>query len=285
MGRESRCWGRGKGRARAGHAPTRGRVSRGVGGARGRAGVVRSAQARRVSPQRSVPAVPGPTRVRRREGGRWVREVREVRTVVRADGLRLRRGAWGGRLRVRSGPSHAAPPPPPPRRGPSRHRMGAPLEGPERTRRKCGVLGGSRARRGVSVLVGAEAARPLLGGRTGTGCRALPTVHPSDPNVLWSHTHTRTRARAPRRCASRGSFRVSLGPWNMGPRGAAGVLPAGGRGCSPNLRCPGAEGASRRSACLCPQPPALRSLTGAVCSRGGGSGAPGEGASQRVSVP
>nr|XP_060505563.1 uncharacterized protein LOC132689629 [Panthera onca] len=144
-----------------------GGVSRGVGGARGRVGVVLSAQAR-VSPQRSVPAVPGPTRVRRREGGRLVREVREVRTVVRADGLRLRRGAWGGRLRVRSGPAQAAPPPPPPRRGPSRHQMGAPLEGPKRTRRKCGVLGGSRARRGVSVLVGAEAARPLLGGSPGT---------------------------------------------------------------------------------------------------------------------
>ena len=221
MGRESRCWGRGKGRARAGHAPTRGRVSRGVGGARGRAGVVLSAQARRVSPQLRVPAVPGPTRVRRREGGRWVRE---VRTVVRADGLRLRRGAWGGRLRVRSGPSHAAPPPPPPRRGPSRHRMGAPLEGPERTRRKCGVLGGSRARRGVSVLVGAEAARPLLGGRTGTGCRALPTVHPSDPNVLWSHTHTRAHARAPRGGVHPGAPFVS--PWVRGiwvpgePRGS-----------------------------------------------------------------
>ncbi|XP_042828435.1 uncharacterized protein LOC102952526 isoform X4 [Panthera tigris] len=36
-------------------------VSRGVGGARGRVGVVLSAQAR-VSPRRSVPAVPGPTR-------------------------------------------------------------------------------------------------------------------------------------------------------------------------------------------------------------------------------
>lgn len=127
--------------------PHMGGVSRGVGGARGRAGVVLSAQARRFSPQRSVPAVPGPTRVRRREGGRWVRE---VRTVVRADGLRLRRGAWGGRLRVRSGPAHAAPPPPPPRRGPSRHRMGAPLEGPERTRRKCGDFGGKpRSLRGL----------------------------------------------------------------------------------------------------------------------------------------
>lgn len=171
-----------------------GGASRGARGARGRAGVGLSAQAR-VFPPRGVLGVSGLPR-RGRSCGR-----------ARAGGGPWRFGLWTARAArgcsagpgERGGippPSQAAPPP----AGAVSTQNGGASGTPERTRRKGRVLGGGRACRGVSILVGAEGARPRPGGlsaschrpggrlgRTGTGCRALIAAHPSEPGAEALH--------------------------------------------------------------------------------------------------